>query len=96
MQAKLWLSCTVLVAMVAVSTVNAADWGLKKGNADLKSAGPLAFGPDGILLVGDVKAATVFAIDTGDASGDPGKGAGAAIHLTRTLCLGTGQECGEG
>ncbi|HRX78390.1 MAG: hypothetical protein H6821_13670 [Planctomycetaceae bacterium] len=73
MQAKLWLSCTVLVAMVAVSTVNAADWGLKKGNADLKSAGPLAFGPDGILLVGDVKAATVFAIDTGDASGDPGK-----------------------
>jgi hypothetical protein len=46
---------------------------LKKGSADLKSAGPLAFGPDGILLVGDTKAATVFAIDTGDASGEPAK-----------------------
>ncbi|MBC8353217.1 MAG: hypothetical protein H8E66_14565 [Planctomycetes bacterium] len=73
MRAKLLVICTVLVAVVAVSTVNAADWGLKKGNADLKSAGPLAFGPDGILLVGDTKAATVFAIDTGDASGEPGK-----------------------
>ncbi|MDA1051161.1 MAG: hypothetical protein O3C40_11870 [Planctomycetota bacterium] len=73
MRAKFLLSCAVLVAMTAVSTVQAADWGLKKGNADLKSAGPLAFGPDGILLVGDTKAATVFAIDTGDASGEPGK-----------------------
>jgi len=73
MRAKLLLSCTVLVALATVSTVSAADWGLKKGNADLKSAGPLAFGPDGILLIGDTKAATVFAIDTGDASGEPGK-----------------------
>lgn len=73
MRAKLLLSCAVLVAIAAVSTVSAADWGLKKGNADLKSAGPLAFGPDGILLVGDTKAATVFAIDTGDATGEPAK-----------------------
>jgi hypothetical protein len=73
MRAKLLLSCAVLVALATVSTISAADWGLKKGNADLKSAGPLAFGPDGILLVGDTKAATVFAIDTGDASGEPGK-----------------------
>lgn len=63
------LSCLLLVACVAP----AAEWGLKKGNADLKSAGPLAFGPDGILLVGDTKAATIFAIDTGDASGEPAK-----------------------
>ncbi len=73
MRTKLLLGCAVLVAMATVSTVHAADWGLKKGNADLKSAGPLAFGPDGILLVGDTKAATVFAIDTGDATGEPGK-----------------------
>ncbi len=72
MRAKL-LCCCALVAITAVSTVNAAEWGLKKGTADLKSAGPLAFGPDGILLVGDTKAATVFAIDTGDASGEPSK-----------------------
>jgi hypothetical protein len=40
--------------------------GLETGTPDLKSAGALAFGPDGILFVGDTKAATLFAIDTGD------------------------------
>jgi hypothetical protein len=39
---------------------------LKSGTPDLKSAGPLAFGPDGILFVGDSQGAAVFAIDTGD------------------------------
>lgn len=72
MRTKL-LCCCALIAVTTVSTLQAADWGLKKGTADLKSAGPLAFGPDGILLVGDTKAATVFAIDTGDASGSPAK-----------------------
>ena len=42
---------------------------LKKGTPDLKSAGPLAFGPDGILFVGDTKGAALFAIDTGDERG---------------------------
>src|SRR5438552_298479 len=36
------------------------------GKADLKSAGQLAFGPDGILFVGDSMAGAVVAIDTGD------------------------------
>ena len=71
MRAKMSMMVAVVALMATFSTVNAADWGLKKGNADLMSAGPLAFGPDGILLVGDTKAATVFAIDTGDASGEP-------------------------
>jgi hypothetical protein len=39
---------------------------LKKGTPDLKSAGPLTFGPDGILFVGDTQGAAVYAIDTGD------------------------------
>jgi hypothetical protein len=39
---------------------------LKQGKPDLKSAGPLAFGPEGILFVGDTKGAALFAIDTGD------------------------------
>jgi len=42
-------------------------WGLKPGKVELKSAGSLAFGPDGIIFVGDTKAATVYAIATGDA-----------------------------
>jgi hypothetical protein len=39
---------------------------LKEGAPDLKSAGPLAFGPPGILFVADPLGASIFAIDTGD------------------------------
>lgn len=56
---------------LASSGVAADKWGLKQGNPALNSAGPLTFGPDGILFIGDTKAATIFAIDTGDTSGDP-------------------------
>jgi hypothetical protein len=44
---------------------------LPTGTPDIQSAGPLAFGPDGILLIGDTKGAAVFAIQTGDKSGTP-------------------------
>jgi hypothetical protein len=40
---------------------------LKEGTPDLKSAGPLAFGPSGILFVADPVGAAVFAIDVGEA-----------------------------
>lgn len=49
----------------------AAEWGMKVGNPDLKSAHSLTFGTDGILFVGDVKSAAVVAIATGDTDGDP-------------------------
>lgn len=58
--------------LCAAVTANAAAPGadpsasLKKGTPDLKSAGPLTFGPDGVLFVGDTQGAAVFAIDTGD------------------------------
>lgn len=39
---------------------------LKKAPVELKSAGPLAFGPQGILFIGDPQAATLYAIDTSD------------------------------
>ena len=39
---------------------------LKRGTPDLKSAGALAFGPEGILFIGDTQGAAVFAIATGD------------------------------
>ena len=57
----------LVIAFVGTASSGIASdrWGLTLGNPKLKSAGPLAFGPDGILLVGDTKAATVFAIDTG-------------------------------
>lgn len=40
--------------------------GLKSGKVELQSAGPITFGPDGLLFVGDPKAAKVVAIATGD------------------------------
>ena len=62
--------CFALTALLlAVSAVQAAE----KATPDLKSAGPLAFGPDGVLFVGDTKAATLFAIETGDKTGEPAK-----------------------
>ncbi len=39
---------------------------LKKGNLELQSIGALAFGPEGILFVGDPRAAAIVAVDTQD------------------------------
>jgi hypothetical protein len=39
---------------------------LKEGAVELKSAGPLAFAPQGILIIGDPAAAAIYAVDTGD------------------------------
>jgi hypothetical protein len=39
---------------------------MPEGKPALKSMGPLAFGPEGILFVADTKSAAVFAIATGD------------------------------
>lgn len=60
----------VLAAVLAVGLSFAAEAdpskGLTEGTVTLKSAGPLAFGPAGILFVADPAAATIYAIDTGD------------------------------
>jgi hypothetical protein len=58
-----------LMLLVAASAT-AADLGMTVGSPDLKSAGPLAFGPNGILFVGDPTGAAVFAIDTQDTAGN--------------------------
>jgi len=39
---------------------------LTVGNADMKSAGALTFGPEGILFVGDSAGGVIFAVDTQD------------------------------
>jgi hypothetical protein len=56
-------TATLLTAAIAFS---ASTSGLTPGKADLKSAGSLAFGPDGILFVGDSMSASIFALDTND------------------------------
>jgi hypothetical protein len=66
-------NCTLLAAATAllICTTTSAQAGdptasLKQGHPAIKSAGPLGFGPDGILFVGDTQGSALFAIDTGD------------------------------
>ncbi len=67
------LFCATVCALLSGAAASAVEWGLKEGAPGVQSAGPLAFGPDGILFVGDTKSATIFAIGTGDTKGDPAK-----------------------
>lgn len=60
-----------LTSMLAPWVSNAQAGDLKKGKVELQSAGPIAFGPNGLLLLGDAKGARVFAIDTGDKATGP-------------------------
>jgi hypothetical protein len=64
----LHLASSAVVVGLLTLAAPAADLtgGMKQGKPELKSAGPLAFGPDGILFVADTKSAAVFAIATGD------------------------------
>jgi len=66
------LLAAVLGLAVLGGTVTASDMtdSLKKGTPELKSAGPLAFGPEGILFVGDSASGMVFAIGTNDTKGE--------------------------
>src|SRR5262245_37935782 len=53
--------------MIALAlTMPAEAEGLRPGKPDLRSMSALAFGPEGVLFVGDGKAGAVFAIDLGD------------------------------
>lgn len=62
------LGATTLVALLVLSIhrpVSAAA-ALTTGKVDLKSAGALEFGPDGVLFVGDSVGGAVVALDTKD------------------------------
>jgi hypothetical protein len=64
--------CLPAVVLALAGVANAAPAGLDQtGKPDLKSAGALAFGPKGVLFVGDPQGAQVFAIDVGTAPTAP-------------------------
>jgi len=79
MRQRLSALAALVALAVTVAPIAAGGEGLKKGTVTLKSAGPLAFGPDGVLLVGDPTAAVVYAIDTGDRT-PPGAKAGPKVE----------------
>jgi hypothetical protein len=67
MSALTHLGRLIVVALFLTATVvHAGDWGLTVGDVKLQSAGPMVFGPEGVLILGDPMAATIWAIDTND------------------------------
>jgi hypothetical protein len=67
----------VTAAVIFTISADATD-NLTAGKVELKSAGALAFGPSGILFVGDSAGGSIVALDTGDRSAAK---AGARINV---------------
>jgi hypothetical protein len=59
-------TCAAFIFLVSANRSTNHPYGLKRGTASVQSISAIAFGPDGILFIGDSKSATVFAIDTKD------------------------------
>lgn len=66
----------LLTTTAALVLASIPSWGagLTKGAPDWKSAGPLAFGPEGLLFLADTQGAAIFAVDTGDKQADSAGG----------------------
>ena len=56
----------VVVLLISANLRVKNPYGLSNGTPDIKSVSGLAFGPDGILFIGDSKNAAIVAIDTKD------------------------------
>ena len=67
MKTPLLLVASLGLALLA-GAASAANWtsGMTEGKVNLKSAGPITFGPAGILFIADTKSAALVAIATGD------------------------------
>ena len=65
MTPKRLLSATLTLLLTATGAASpAAD--MTVGTPDWQSVGPLAFGPNGLLFVGDTKGGAIYAVETGD------------------------------
>jgi hypothetical protein len=87
------LAVTIIAVFAATAFGASAAASLKAGKAELRSAGPLAFGPDGVLFVGDGMGATLFALDTGDTKAVKGESSEiAGIGSKVAALLGTAED----
>jgi len=89
---KFLLSVLAVLFGCATSLPAANIWNLKSGSPGLKSAGHLAFGPDGILFVGDTKSAAIFAIATGDTEGNAQQAAVNVKNVDKAIATALGIE----
>ena len=58
-----------IAALMATTLLSSPSSAQEHSEIKLTSAGPIAFGPNGLLLVSDPMAATIYAIETGDSNG---------------------------
>src|SRR5262245_40869368 len=70
-------TCAAFMLLIAANRSSKNPYGLTKGTPEIKSISALAFGPDGILFIGDSKAASVFAVDVKDKA----EGKAAALEI---------------
>jgi hypothetical protein len=62
------------LALMAALTLIGSHALAESGSIKLQHAGPLAFAPDGVLLIGDTAAATLYAVETKDTKALADKG----------------------
>lgn len=85
--------CLLLLATATLGAGATAAEALKSGTPDIKHAGPLAFGSDGVLFVGDSINAAVFAIETSDkANSSPAEVNIEAVNQTIADMIGSSLE----
>src|SRR5690348_11743408 len=73
-----FLLTAVIIAIMVMAFAyrpNNHPYGFVNGSPEIKSMTSLAFGPDGILFIGDSKGAAVFAVDTKDVTRNEKSGA---------------------
>ena len=66
-----WLGFALLIAVATAAAPAMAGHGMMMGTVDIKQAGPLTFGPQGLLFVADPAGAAIFAIETKDTAKAP-------------------------
>src|SRR6185436_1155539 len=59
-------SLAVALAAALSGSAHAAPPSFTSGRPDIRSFAALAFGPDGVLFVGDARGGAVYALDLGD------------------------------
>ena len=53
-----------LLLFMAANRSTSDKYGMHQGTPEIKSISAIAFGPDGIIFIGDSKSASVYAVDT--------------------------------
>jgi hypothetical protein len=72
MRLPLASAVVLALALASAARANLAET-LAPGPMDIRQAGTLAFGPDGVLFIGDTRQGAIYAVATGDTTGDASK-----------------------